>query len=604
MVFKTIGIGALAPRLILLLALLGGPSAGFAAGTWSVIPLAPPPDAVHFPAAVATDSAGNLYVAEVAKNRIRKRDAQGNWSVLATEGRAPGQVFNPTGLAVDGAGNLYVAEEFSSPMLPPNLPRTSPSDGGARIQKRDAQGNWSVLATEGPALGQVFNPAALAADAGGNLYVASRSFGLQKRDSQGNWSWIASGGTGPNQVGFLSAVAVDTAGNLYVAEVTRMGPARIRKRDLQGKWSDIATYGAAPSQVLHPTALAVDSAGNLYVADIAGPGPDAPGRIQKRDPQGNWTLVASPGSSPGQIAGDPAGLAADAAGNLYVADRNLTDGGRIQKRDAQGNWSIPADYAAAPGQLLAPTSVAVDSAGALYVAGEGPLQKRDAQGNWSLLAELRGSAVALATTGDLYVAGASQLQMEDTRASWSVALLPGEVAALAVDMASNVYVALSAPGLGGLLKRDAQGTLTVLAAGGQADGQVYVATALAVDAADNLYVADSLNGRVQKRDAQGYWTVLPAEGADPGQGRYTTGLAADAEGSLYVADYYFPSQGAAYGRVRKRDTQGNWSLLGAGEGTAPGQFHGRPGGLAVDGAGNLYVADTGNHRVLKYTPGP
>src|SRR5207245_2667913 len=163
----------------------------------------------------------------------------------------------------------------------------------------------------------------------------------------------------------------------------------------------------------------------------------------------------------------------------------------------------------------------------LYVAGEGPLQKRDAQGNWSLLAELRGSAVALDTTGDLYVAGASQLQMEDTRASWSVALLPGEVAALAVDMARNVYVALSA-----------------------------------------------------------------------------TGLAGEAVGSLYVADYYFPSQAAADGRVRKRDTQGNWSLLGAGEGTAPGQFHGRPGGLAVDGAGNLYVADTGNNRMQKYTPGP
>jgi hypothetical protein len=67
----------------------------------------------------------------------------------------------------------------------------------------------------------------------------------------------------------------------------------------------------------------------------------------------------------------------------------------------------------------------------------------------------------------------------------------------------------------------------------------------------------------------------------------------------YVADYTFPDQGAAYGRARKRDVSGNWSLLGAGEGSAPGQLHGRPAGLAVDGAGNLYVADTGNHRVLK-----
>ncbi len=552
---KTKGSGALLPRLIVLLALVGGPRAGFAAGTWSVIPLARQADAVHFPAAMAVDAAGSLYVAEVATDQIRKRDAQGNWSVLATEGRAPGQVFNPTGLAVDSAGNLYVAEFFPATVLPGTLPRTSPSDGGSRIQKRDARGNWSTIATIGPTLGEVPQPTALAADAGGNLYTA-------------------------------------------------MGTARVRKRDTQGNWSEIAPYGAAPSQVLSPKALAVDGAGNLYVADVAGPWPDAPGRIQKRDPQGNWTMIATSGSALGQIAGDPAGLAVDDAGSLYVADRNLTDGGRIQKRDAQGNWSVPATYAASPGQLLQPTSVAVDMPGTLYVAGEGPLQKRDAQGNWSLLSELGGSTVAVDLEGTLYVAEGSQLWKRDERANASVAPVPGEVAALAVDSARNLYVAVSAPGLGGLLKRDTLGNWTVLAAGGQAAGQVYVPTALAVDGADHLYVADSVNGRIQQWDGQGNWSALPTEGSDPGRGRYTTGLAVDAVGNLYVADYYFPNQGAAYGRVRKRDAQGNWSLLGGGEGIAPGQFHGRPAGLAVDAAGNLYVADPSNNRMQVYTPGP
>src|SRR5437016_2033823 len=156
MVLKTKGIGVLAPRLILLLALLGGPSAGFAAGTWSVIPLAPPPDAVHFPAAVAVVSAGNLYVAEVAKNRIRKRDGQGNWSWIASGSFGRGQVGFLSAVAVDTVGNLYIAAVTRM--------------GTARIRKRDAQGNWSDIATYGAAPSQVLNPKALAADSAGNLY--------------------------------------------------------------------------------------------------------------------------------------------------------------------------------------------------------------------------------------------------------------------------------------------------------------------------------------------------------------------------------------------------------------------------------------------------
>jgi DNA-binding beta-propeller fold protein YncE len=59
---------------------------------------------------------------------------------------------------------------------------------------------------------------------------------------------------------------MDTAGNLYVAEWDDVS-GRIEKRDAQGNWSVIATYGEAPAQVAGPTTLAVDAAGNLYVAD-------------------------------------------------------------------------------------------------------------------------------------------------------------------------------------------------------------------------------------------------------------------------------------------------------------------------------------------------
>src|SRR5258708_7291351 len=68
--------------------------------------------------AVAVDTAGNLYVVEnvydyatsARSDRIRKRDAQGNWAVVATFGSALGQVNRPNALAVDTAGSLYVAD--------------------------------------------------------------------------------------------------------------------------------------------------------------------------------------------------------------------------------------------------------------------------------------------------------------------------------------------------------------------------------------------------------------------------------------------------------------------------------------------------------------
>src|SRR5260370_25280163 len=100
--------GALALRLIAILSLLGCARLGLAQGTWSVISLPPKPVEVYDgPFALAVDAAGNLYVTDGSyPSRIQKRDAQGNWSeVEAFSGRA-------TALAVDPAGNLYVTHYY------------------------------------------------------------------------------------------------------------------------------------------------------------------------------------------------------------------------------------------------------------------------------------------------------------------------------------------------------------------------------------------------------------------------------------------------------------------------------------------------------------
>jgi hypothetical protein len=157
MAFYPKSIGPLVVRLLAVLLLLSCPRMGSAAGTWSVISLPQKPGEVVSPAALATDAAGDFNVADNGTGNsysgIHKRDAQGNWSILATEGTDPGQV-SPylRGLAADTTGNLYVASD-------------------SRVQKRDVQGNWSVIAAPGMAPRHVDVPTALAADTAGNLYT-------------------------------------------------------------------------------------------------------------------------------------------------------------------------------------------------------------------------------------------------------------------------------------------------------------------------------------------------------------------------------------------------------------------------------------------------
>src|SRR4051812_15569061 len=83
---------------LLAVLLLGRPGPSRATGTWSVIPLPPQPSEVISPTALVVDAADDLYVVDDANDRIRKRDAQGNWSVIATYGSALGQVYMPLAL--------------------------------------------------------------------------------------------------------------------------------------------------------------------------------------------------------------------------------------------------------------------------------------------------------------------------------------------------------------------------------------------------------------------------------------------------------------------------------------------------------------------------
>lgn len=127
------------------------------------------------------------------------------------------------------------------------------------------------------------------------------------------------------------------------------------------------------------------------------------------------------------------------------------------------------------------------------------------------------------------------------------------------------------------------------------DGRFFNPRGVAVDAAGNLYVADTFNYRIQKFDRTGTfltkWGVNGTNG--DGEFSYPSGVAVDAAGHVYVADTFND-------RIQKFYGDGTFLAKWGTSGDGDAQFQ-RPQGVTVDAAGNLYVADTFNDRIQKFT---
>ncbi|MEI6569116.1 MAG: Ig-like domain repeat protein, partial [Verrucomicrobiota bacterium] len=286
---------------------------------------------------VATDSSGNVYVADAGNNMIRKITPAGAVTTLAgqtTAGFADGtngaaQFSWPEGVAVDSIGNVYVADTSNN-----RIRKITPAGVVTTLAGQASSGS----ANGNGAAAQFNGPSSVAVDGSGNVYVADMGNNLiRKITPSGDVTtfagmlasgWVDANGTAAK---FYQpyGVAVDGSGNVYVGDTYNNC---IRKITSAGLVTTLAGVGAGFGSYLDgtgstarfnlPAGLVADSVGNIYVSDSAN------NRIRKITPGGVVTTLAGTGSSgpwngPGSEAGfsAPGSVAVGGDGVLYVADR-------------------------------------------------------------------------------------------------------------------------------------------------------------------------------------------------------------------------------------------------------------------------------------------
>ena len=481
-----------------------------------------------------------------------------------------------------------------------------------------------------PATNAALNdPTGVFVDGSGNLYIAD--FGnhrVRKVDAvTGNITTVAGNGTagfsgdgGPAISASLNhpyRVYVDASGNVYFAEQFNH---RVRKVDaVTGIITTVAGNGTAgfsgdggpaiSASLSNPLEVLMDGSGNLYIADFGNR------RIRKVDPSGTITTVAGNGTISASGDGGPAisagfhpnGISLDGAGNIYIADQNNH---RIRKVDitsgiistvaGTGTFGFSGDGGPAiAAKLRNPAGVYVDGVGNIYIADftNSRVRKVDTLGNINTIA-----------------GGVSGIQGDGGPAIAARLSVPNDTF---VDGMGNLYIVDIRNHR--IRKVDTSGIITTIAGGGAGDGgpvseaNLNVPWGVHIDNAGNLYIADSQYHRVRKVDTSGIITTIAGTGYQGFSGDGGPGSLAelneplrvfvDGAGNVYIGD-------TSNHRVRKVDTAGIITTV-AGNGIRGFSGDGgpavsaslsRPWGVHVDGTGNLYIADVSNHRVRKVDP--
>jgi uncharacterized protein (TIGR03437 family) len=532
------------------------------------------------PNRVTLDSSGNLYFSS-SINCVFKLSSSGVLTLVAGNSRAgfsgdggaatAAQLNSPHGLVLDGSGNLYIADSGND--------RVRMVTPGGIISTFAGNGQFSATSSPGtfndggPATQALLhNPMGLAIDSSGDIYIADTGDNLIREvTTDGN----------------ITSVAGDGYPSYAGDPTTTVAP--------------IPPSPANVAELNHPEDVALDSSGNIYIADTAN------GRVREIV-SGNISTIA--GSTTIGYAGDgaaatsadlfaPYALALDSKANVYIVEnadsriREVTvSNAYINTIVGNGISGFFGDGAAATSaELNSPTGIAIDSSGNLYIADSQNLVIRKVSN--SNISSIAGNHI-YAYSGDNGPATSAQLNTP---------------LGVATDAGGDVYIADSANNVVRMVTKGGA-IYNVLGNGVASTSGLSNPEGLVVDSSGNLYIADSQNARVQKVTPSGSVSTVagngkPGYGGDGGaatsaQLNAPLGLALDSAGNLYISDF-------SNNRVRKVSASGTITTVAgtgmtgySGDGAAATNAQlTNPEGLAVDFAGNLYIADSGNNAVRR-----
>ncbi len=594
---------------------------------------------------IAVDQKGNIYISRREHNIVNRIDPQGMMTRFAGSGvsgfagdggpAVDAQLKKPAGLAADSSGNVYIADRDNH--------RVRKVDSKGRITTVAGTGTAGFSGDGGPAVSASLNlPSALAFDSKGNLYIADRSNErIRKVDSKGNIQTYAGNGNegyhgdaGPATEAELSkpfGIAFDANDNLYIAD---RGNNRVRKVSARGTITTLAGDGgfffmgdngpAYRASVAGPTGVVADKEGNVYIADRNN------NRIRVVDSQGMIRTVVGTGqqsyNGDSELARDtnlhlPFGLTLDPEGRLLIIDRSHyrirrvdIARGKVETVAGNGLKKFGGDGGPATGAKLSfPHGMFVDKDDNLIFSDKAHFRIRKISPD--------GVINTLAGNGNRGSLGDGGPALDASLYS---------VTMLAPNSAGDIYF-LSPSGFVSLIRKitpdgivhhvldtgDEKYQKSILAAkrGLSMKSDIVPITNFAdlvFDAKDNLYITDRLNHQIRKLDPSGNIVTIAGIGdsdyvGDGGPAREAAfrdpqALAMDAAGNLYVAD-------AANNRIRKIDTQGIITTI-AGNGDHDDTGDGGPAleagirsmdYLAVSPAGELHIVESNTHRIRKIT---
>ena len=572
------------------------------------------------PIGLSRDASGNLYIADTSVCTIRRLAPDGTVTTIAgltavrdaVDGTGADARFHlPNDLVVSTDGNIYVADTSNH-----TIRRVTPAGVVTTVTGLAGVGGYVDGSVTDARLG---TPRGIAADRSGNLYFTDGAYTVRKITPTGVVSTLAGSpgldgstdGTGnAARFGQLHGIAVDVSDNVYVADY---GNQTIRRITPAGVVTTVAGVPGvsgsndgpgATALFRFPRDVAVDASGNVYIADTENH------LIRRLSPGGTVTTVSGAagvsGSSDGGLAEArfkfPQGLVADDSGNVYVGDtrnfsiRRIASTGAVTTIAGSASVSGSTDGVGALARFAKPSGLWMDRTGVLYVT--------DADNH-----TVRAISGATVST----IAGrAGEYGGDDGTGSAARFYEPDGIAG---DDAGNLYVADHNNHT--IRKITAAGVVTTLAGSpglsGSADGvggvaRFYHPLGVAVDAAGTVYVADSFNRTIRKISPTGavstFAGVAGSLGSADGTGAAArfggpNGLALDAAGNLFVVDNgnYTIRRITPAGEVTT--IAGSTGVQGSSDGVGSAASFWSPSKAALDGAGNLYVADTGNSTIRR-----